>query len=383
MLGDCRLAKITRRKRGIFLAGAIAVMVFTVVGCMLGQKSHKTAAPTSSTPAPPAAVLDGTYRLDYDATNQTTNGAPSPGENFTKWWAFRSSCSSSGCAATATALDDNNHQVARTPAVTVVYHFADGHWQSVPLRDQQQFQACLGPNETVTAGAGTTMVTTSLAPQPDGTLRGVRTETIVTNNCGFQGAVRQTPLVATRTGDVPPAVAAVADPATVTASSTTNSSVPAASGPVLNGIYRVDYDHEHRTVNGQPSPAPNQTHWRAFRSLCTSFGCVATSTGLSDDNHQAATGSGQSVYHFTNGHWQETLALVTTPCPANQTAITAHTFSESLEPQPDGTLRSVMTETILPNECDQQRSVAQSPVVTTREGDVPPGVILADPAMFM
>jgi serine/threonine-protein kinase len=50
-----------------------------------------------------------------------------------------------------------------------------------------------------------------LEPQPDGTLRGTETETVLTNECGNQGTWR-TPLSVTRTGDVPRAVV-LADPA--------------------------------------------------------------------------------------------------------------------------------------------------------------------------
>jgi serine/threonine-protein kinase len=57
-------------------------------------------------------------------------------------------------------------------------------------------------------------------------------------------------------------------------------------------------------------------------------------------------------------------------------------MSLSFEPQPDGTLRGVMTQTMVTNECGDQGKVYQTPMVATREGDVPPGVVLADPALF-
>ena len=52
----------------------------------------------------------------------------------------------------------------------------------------------------------------SLQPQTDGTLRGVQTITVLSNECGSQGNVYKSPLVATRTGDAPPNII-VADPA--------------------------------------------------------------------------------------------------------------------------------------------------------------------------
>ena len=54
-------------------------------------------------------------------------------------------------------------------------------------------------------------MTWSAEPQSDGTLRGVYTNTGLTNECGLAGVVRQSPIVLTRVGDVPPTVT-VADP---------------------------------------------------------------------------------------------------------------------------------------------------------------------------
>ena len=119
-------------------------------------------------------------------------------------------------------------------------------------QSQMRQQHCLGANGTITAGVDTEMCTWSLEPQPDGTLRGVQTDTVLTNECGFQGTVTQTPFVATRIGDVPSGVT-VADPATVTASPTTSTPAPAIAGPVLDGTFRVDYDDTDQTVNGTPT----------------------------------------------------------------------------------------------------------------------------------
>jgi hypothetical protein len=58
------VANKKRRGRGIFLGAAIAVVMFTVVDCSHTQEAHKSSSPATS--APPAAVLDGTYRVDFD-----------------------------------------------------------------------------------------------------------------------------------------------------------------------------------------------------------------------------------------------------------------------------------------------------------------------------
>jgi serine/threonine protein kinase, bacterial len=72
------------------------------------------------------------------------------------------------------------------------------------------------------------------------------------------------------------------------------------------------------------------------------------------------------------------------PCLGTNGPVTfTATYGWSWEPQPDGTLRGVGTGTILTNECGSQGTVWRTPMVVTRVGDVPPGVILADPALFM
>jgi serine/threonine protein kinase, bacterial len=357
----------------ILLGAAIAVVVFTViggVGYMIKPRTNATPAPAPSAPARPAAVLDGTYSEDLDLAKMTVNSAPDPERNVTHWWAFRSACTASGCVAAGTKLDDKNHQSPAIPADTTVLHFVDRHWQAVPHRRQMQEDRCLGGNATVVPGENTQTVSWSLLPQPDGTLQGVFSGTILTNECGHQGAVVQNTSVLTRMGDVPPGVN-VADPATVPASSATSIPAPAVAGPVLEGTYRLDID---------PGDDPT-TSWWAFRSSCTSTGCVATGTRLSDTSHQQATGS-PTVLHFDGGRCQDTPYLAPpVPCP-HQNATFAGTQSWSLEPEPDGTLRGTSTIAVLTNECGNGGTVFQSPVVATRTGDVAPTVTVADPALF-
>ncbi|MDI3313993.1 MAG: serine/threonine-protein kinase [Mycobacterium sp.] len=384
-------AKKQRRRRPILVGAAIAVAVLAAIGATLyvvERENHATTTPPIRTPAPPAAVLDGTYRMEFDLAKQTFNGAPAPAPNTgnTAWWAFRSACRPTGCVATGTELDVNNHDVAANPSDTVESHFVDGHWQVVPYQIPVQSPRCLGADgKSIVAGAYTEMVTWSLKPQPDGALRGVVTDTFLTNECGGQGLVRQVPLVATRMGDVPPSVT-VADPATVTAPSTTSTAAPVVGGPGLDGTYRLDVDFAKQTENGDPvSGGTHETHWWAFRSLCTSAGCVAAGAALADENHQEATGAAK-VLRFADGHWQDTPYLQ----PPHQCAGATNgnvaetdTISSSLDPQPDGTLRGVLTVTALTNECGDQGDVWQTPISATRVGDVPPSVVIADPALFV
>ena len=388
--------KQKRRRRGILLGAAVAVVMLAIIGVigyMVQPKKHPTPtagpapAPPPATHAPPQPVLDGTYRLDYDNAHQTINDLPNPQPTTrsTTWWAFRSSCTSTGCVATGTGLDKINHQVAGIPAATDILHFADNHWQdSTPMQDQKQFPRCLGADgKSVVAGADTETNAWSLEPQPDGTLRGVLTVTALTNECGNQGTVWRIPFVATRIGDVPPGVT-VADPATVTPSATASIPARVFGGPVLDGTFRLDFDDAHQTVNGVPvsRPVPNETEWWAFRSQCTdTTDCVATGSKLVDTNHQAAAGV-PIVLHFVDGHWEDTPYLQPPhQCPGTNGTDT-ETISRSLEPQPDGTLRGVITATALTNECGNQGKVWRTPTVATRMGDVPPSVILADPGLF-
>jgi serine/threonine protein kinase, bacterial len=379
-----------RRRRKMLLTGVTALVVLAVIGWMIGYMiDHQIFSSSTSTPPTIAAgpLLLGTYRMDYDWAKRTKNGSLDSSTDTSKaWWAFRSWCRPTGCVATGTKLDDHDPRVARTPADTDELHFVDGHWQAAPVQGEIQQQRCLGANGKVIAGAETEAFTWSLEPQPDGTLRGVQTETVLTNECGNQGTVYRTPVVATRTGDVPRGVT-VADPATITGASATSTPAPAAPGPVLDGSYRVDYDWAKQTANGDPTtgdPTTTQTtNWWAFRSLCTATGCVATGSRLADTNHNEAKG-GARVLRFADGHWQDTPYLHSPEqCRGTSGTVTdTSTLSWSLEPQPDGTLRGVQTETVLTNECGNQGTVYRTPVVATRTGDVPRGVTVADPALF-
>jgi serine/threonine-protein kinase len=370
------------RRRRILLAAATAVVVLTVIGAIgyLTQQKQKT------TPSLPGAILDGTYRLVYDTTKRTDNGAPVSSQtdpDNSSWWAYRSLCkSSTGCIAAGTKLDPRNPEVMLTPTFADVLSFADGHWQERPPRFQNDEPKCLGDDGKVVAGTETMVPAMSMEPQTDGTLRGISTTTVVTNECGNQGKVVQIPFVANRTGDRPMGVS-VADPAGVAASPSTSAPAPPVAGPVLNGAYRFDYDNAHQTVNGNPTTGggKTETHWWAFRSLCTPTRCVATGATLADNNQTEPSGLAD-VVRFIDGSWQDTPNLLNpTPCTTgNGTQMT--TSGWSFQPQADGTLRGVATDAVITNECGHQGSVYKTPFVVTRIGDVPPAVVLADPTLF-
>ena len=157
------------------------------------------------TPTAPRPTLKGTYRLDFDDMHATINGNSSGSTHpHSTWWAFRSMCKPSGCVATGTQLDEKNHGLAQTEGGgdRAVFHFRDGRWQEAP---DQTWDRCGGTAKT------TVMAVVSVEPQPDGTLRGTETDTVVGNECNAQGTVIATPLVLTQIGDAP--IGVVADPA--------------------------------------------------------------------------------------------------------------------------------------------------------------------------
>ncbi len=199
---------------------------------------NKTSTSGSALAAPP---LNGSYRLDYDRAKQTSNGVIRTNGGDTTWWAFSSACTASGCAATGTKLDEASHTSAKSTGTgnASVLHYVDGHWQSEPRRLQAQCKKARGAPMVTQSET----VVWSLTPEPDGTLRGVQTQTVRTNECGSQGATLRIPVVGSRTGDVPPDVT-TADPAM--AANQTPAPVGAPAPTVLGGpctdIDKVAYD---------------------------------------------------------------------------------------------------------------------------------------------
>jgi serine/threonine protein kinase, bacterial len=228
--------------------------------------SRPSAPAVGAAPGTPGGQgLDGTYQLTYDQTKRTGNGVQIRHESpATDWWAFHSACTSNGCAATGTQLDDNNHQVASTTdgGQTDSLRFLGGYWQGTP---QQERVGCTQPNGQVNATQQES-VAWSLAPQADGTLRGTETETVLSNECGAQGAVVRTPVVATRVGDVPAGVS-LADPVQVVNATTTPAAPsPPVLGALCSDVGKIGYDptnNEQVVCEGSSwakAPATTGTH---------------------------------------------------------------------------------------------------------------------------
>ncbi|HEX5255917.1 MAG TPA: serine/threonine-protein kinase [Mycobacterium sp.] len=246
----------------------------------------------SATPAPGGPVrgpvLQGTYKLNYDQTKRTTNGISIRHAGaVTSWWAFRSVCTTNGCAATGTQLDDPTHQVANTidGGQTDTLRFVGGYWQGTPA---QQRVGCAQPNGQVRATQQET-IAWSLAPQADGTLRGTLTETVLSNECGAQGAVVRVPVVATRTGDAP-ATLTLSDPTQVINTSTTASApAPPVLGGLCSDVGKVAYDptnNEQIVCEGSSwAKAPITMGVHAAGSSCDRPGTPVFAMSTSSDGY--------------------------------------------------------------------------------------------------
>ncbi|MCV7338622.1 serine/threonine-protein kinase [Mycolicibacterium senegalense] len=175
-------------------------------------------------------------------------------------------------------------------------------------------------------------------------------------------------------------------PSPAIASATNAAVAPPLAEPVFDGLYRLDYDNPHATLNANPWPAAgNQiaSYWWAFRSACKPTSCVATSTRMDGTNHAVAyteAGGMTAVFRFVNNAWQGDPGKGSLPCDApNLGQAQAMETALALTPQPDGGLAGAQTTTIQSNECGLQGAVITVPVYATRLEEVPPGSPIADP----
>lgn len=392
----------------------LVILLLATAGVVVAARKHQQFGAAT----PPTAVLDGIYQLAYRYDLGTLNGAlaprpdpastspaadgeppssspepapPSASPDVT-WWAFRSQCTPDGCVAAGAKLDAADHTIADKSGATITLRFVDDSWQSESRQERVQYSECGVQNGKRPPGADTEKTVWTWHPQPDGTLRGLYTNTVLTNECGLQGSVKQVPVTVTRTDDVPIGIA-TADPAAISASppNTTPPPTPTPGGPVLDGAYRLDYDDANRKINGVITPVTEgpRHDWWAFRSWCGSTGCVATGVGLDADNNQVPI-TIQDVLHFVNGQWEsnaiDELVPMCTVTRNGQTGPEQSPTYHSIKtwtPQNDGSLLGMDTVTVMTNECGQQGTVYEHPFVARRMGEVPPAAVLADPQLFI
>ncbi|OBK40316.1 hypothetical protein A5658_22040 [Mycobacterium sp. 1245111.1] len=379
-----------RVRRRVLLASAAAIVVAVAATATIYIVERKDI--TAVAPLPPGAVLNGTYRVDYHSSESTINGSPNPPpadqpQTTTFWVAYKSTCTTTGCVAGGTRLDDKNHQIAAQPTDVSQYQFADGQWRRVQSKVRIPFDLCSVDGDREVTGSETEVIVGSMQPQPDGTLRGLRTSTAITSECRRQGAVAQIPFVATRVGELPPDVAISQPAALATTAPPTSSPAKSPAPAVLDGVYRLDFNGDEVTVNGRKSSGDIDTRWWAFRSLCGSAGaCVATGAELDASNHQEASGA-SDVLQFAAGQWKNSpmkriveCRVVARGAPNPDEKVVAEHQME-YTPQPDATLHGVQTIDS-PGGCGDIPKVFKYPFIATRVGPIPESVIVADPALF-
>jgi serine/threonine-protein kinase len=190
---------------------AAAVVVFGRTPPKNADRPHVAAA----SPSPTRGPLNGTFRVDRYRGQGVIHAADgslhAPGAATatveTEWWAYSSSCLQGICTATGTRLDYETHQrpmVNNTGLVTdelsKTMRLVNGQWLSHPNTAQQP---CIRPPGQF----DTWQWTVTLTPLADGTLKGEEVDRIITDECHAIGTVVNTPIGATRVGDVPPGMA--------------------------------------------------------------------------------------------------------------------------------------------------------------------------------
>jgi hypothetical protein len=176
------------------------VCVAALSVAVLAACSDRGSPAGSKAPKPSAPSFEGTYRFDFDGTQQLAGGEPKPTKSRTRTYALRSACTDSGCIATATKLADDDPKRKSDPPVDLVLDYVDGHWQTVVRGDD----ACSDSNVK-----GPSITAWILQPQPDRTLTG--TSYVAMNPSPDCAVATSTPVTVTRRGDVDAAVS-VADP---------------------------------------------------------------------------------------------------------------------------------------------------------------------------
>ena len=158
----------SRRITALSLAASLVVIAVVGVVALVAPSLGPAMQPSESVAAPPAAVLDGVYRFDFNPMNDTIMGSPNPpleGEPQSEpptWRTFRSTCTPTGCTATSTALDDTNHQIAATPPSTHQWRFTNGRWEMLPEKTRVTQEMCMVDEDKTVAGDQTVSYTNSL-----------------------------------------------------------------------------------------------------------------------------------------------------------------------------------------------------------------------------
>jgi hypothetical protein len=255
----------------------------------------------SKPPKPSAPSFEGTYRFDFDGSQQLAGGEPRPTKSRTRLYALRSTCTDSGCVATATKLADDNPKQKSNPPVDLVLDYVDGHWQTALREDSACSDSDIkGPSVTAWL----------LQPQPDGTLTG--TSYVAMNPSPDCAVATSTPVTVTRQSDVDAGIS-VADPA----------KQPARSPSAPEGL--AGHYNETSVLQGSSKPGVRriavQTMCVRNTDQCTTF-----------KSYQAEGSTVVNSLLFNNGKWL--LGKRTeVKCPDGSTAKTVE-HEEYALPQP-------------------------------------------------
>lgn len=155
------------------------------------------------------------------------------------------------------------------------------------------------------------------------------------------------------------------------------------TAPTLDGTYMIDFQTQNATYRGNALPAPGDMKpesftWWAFHSTCGPDVCSVTGVGLADDHQTAKVGGETDVLNFVNGQWEDaTPASMTSPCssPSGAKGVNTSSMRFEFKPLPDGTLHGTDTRTITASECGYTGNTLVIPIVLTRVGPRPAGVI--------
>ena len=198
----------------VLLAATLGLLLFGFFAGTVLELLNAPKHPSQPPVQPPVkGPIDGAYRVDRyrgAGTTRTPDGkmsAPAPKSVTveTEWWAFQSACSPSSCTAVGTRLDDTTH-------TQIAARLAPGQAEN---KDMQSLRTVSGqwvsdppyrvPQDCAAGMPGHAMwrFTVALTQFGDGTLKGQESVLVESNECGGAGTVVTTPLVATRTGDLP------------------------------------------------------------------------------------------------------------------------------------------------------------------------------------
>lgn len=136
--------------------------------------------------------------------------------------------------------------------------------------------------------------------------------------------------------------------ATASPSAPPTSSTPAALDPVLDGTYTATTDNGKRTVNGLPTPLPNETSTWTVTSQCSGDTCTGQ---VKSDQGWTAPAT------FAHGRWTVTFdrpGAVTCPSGASVAATVAYSFDVR-------TLTGIATTVNAAGSCGPGQIVGQAP----------------------